>query len=138
MVVAQLVLQLLQVVTRVRTTAIEAYKHAEVPFSQVVSALQVPPDPSRSPVYQCALTFETRRDSFGGRRGGAGDEGGIDQHRQHRNVQVGHVIADVQRPRFVHRRPVDRHPQGRKPRHAAKPQQRHTTHSESFWADQNH
>ena len=70
--------QLLQVVTRVRTTAIEAYKHAEVPFTQVVSALQVPPDPSRSPVYQCALTFETRHDSFGGRRGGAGDEGGID------------------------------------------------------------
>ncbi len=37
---------------RVKATALDAYSHQDVPFEQVVEAIQPPRDPSRSPLFQ--------------------------------------------------------------------------------------
>jgi amino acid adenylation domain-containing protein len=45
---------------RVQATVIGAYAHQELPFSQIVSALRVPRDPGRTPVFQIVLSYADR------------------------------------------------------------------------------
>jgi amino acid adenylation domain-containing protein len=41
-----------ELIRRVRTTALEAFTHATVPFDRVVDALRITRDPARSPIFQ--------------------------------------------------------------------------------------
>ncbi len=49
-----------ELLARVKAAVIGAYAHQELPFSQIVSALLVPRDPGRTPVFQIALTYADR------------------------------------------------------------------------------
>ncbi len=47
-----------EAVRRTRQTALEAFAHQDVPFDQLVEALQPPRDTSRNPLYQVALVLQ--------------------------------------------------------------------------------
>ncbi|AKT37644.1 non-ribosomal peptide synthetase [Chondromyces crocatus] len=48
----------LDLVRRVRDTLLEAHEHQDVPFDQVVDALQAPRDLSRTPLFQVLFVFQ--------------------------------------------------------------------------------
>ena len=48
----------LELLQRVRTTALQAYTHQDIPFEQLVEALQPPRDLSRSPLFQVSFNLE--------------------------------------------------------------------------------
>ena len=48
----------LQLMKRVRAMTLEAYDHQDVPFDQVVEALQPPRDPSRTPLFQVMFILQ--------------------------------------------------------------------------------
>ncbi|WP_168702039.1 non-ribosomal peptide synthase/polyketide synthase, partial [Gordonia paraffinivorans] len=50
-------------IEQVRVTDLAAYEHAEIPFEQLVDALEVPRSTAHSPLFQIALAFQTVRDS---------------------------------------------------------------------------
>jgi amino acid adenylation domain-containing protein len=47
-----------ELLARVRRTALDAYVHQDVPFEQLMNALAVPRDPSRTPVFQVLFTLQ--------------------------------------------------------------------------------
>ena len=47
-----------QLLTRIREVALGAYSHAEVPFEKLVEDLHPRRDPSRSPLFQVAISFQ--------------------------------------------------------------------------------
>lgn len=47
-----------ELLQRVRTTTLEAYDHQEVPFEQVIDAVQPPRDPARSPLFQVLFVLQ--------------------------------------------------------------------------------
>ncbi len=46
---------------RVRTTALDAFSHQEMPFELLVRELNVPRDPSRTPIYQVLFGYQDTR-----------------------------------------------------------------------------
>ncbi len=49
----------LDLLARVRDSALDAYTHQDVPFEQVVDALDLPRDPSRTPLFQAMLVLQS-------------------------------------------------------------------------------
>ncbi|HEY5780481.1 MAG TPA: amino acid adenylation domain-containing protein, partial [Lysobacter sp.] len=50
-----------ELVRHVRERVVEAFSYPDVPFEQLVRALRVPRDPSRSPIYQALFSFQDVR-----------------------------------------------------------------------------
>lgn len=48
----------MELVKDVRTTMLDALAHSDVPFQKVVEALDVPRDPSRTPLYQALISLK--------------------------------------------------------------------------------
>jgi amino acid adenylation domain-containing protein len=61
-----------QMIGRVRETTLEAYAHGDVPFEKLLETLQLPRDPSRTPLFQALLVLQnfppTRADLSAGVR----------------------------------------------------------------------
>ena len=49
-----------ELIERVRQATIGAYAHQELPFAQIVAASRTPRDPSRTPLFQIAMTYAER------------------------------------------------------------------------------
>jgi len=50
-----------ELLARVRATALDAFQHQDFPFETLVRDLQVPRDPSRTPIYQVLFGFQDTR-----------------------------------------------------------------------------
>ena len=48
----------IELVKSARATMLDALAHSDVPFQKVVEALDVPRDPSRTPLYQALLSLK--------------------------------------------------------------------------------
>ncbi|HEY3905744.1 MAG TPA: amino acid adenylation domain-containing protein [Streptosporangiaceae bacterium] len=49
-----------ELIERVRQATIGAYAHQDLPFAQIVAASRTPRDPSRTPLFQIAMTYAER------------------------------------------------------------------------------